>query len=472
MAASENQGSERLHQMASSAGIYCRISEDKVGAGLGVERQRQDCLAIIERKGWKVFDVYTDNDISAYSGKPRPAYKRLCQDIESGLVGAVVVWHLDRLHRQPRELESFIDLVERYGVQLASVSGEHDLSTPEGRLHARILGAVARMESEHKSRRIRRQKQQRREEGLPLGGGYRAYGFERDGLTHVPHEAEVLREAGARILGGESLRSVCFTLNRRGDLTTATRGWTGRSLTRVLISPRSAGLVVMHDGRTVRAQWPAIFTDEERQELVAFFAKRKTGKHWKRRFLLSGLLRCGECGAPLVAGSPRDNRGRIYWCYPYPNRGCGHVTITASFVEPMITEAVLSVLGNVSLHPNQETLLRERDAKLRDIERDQQLLEQLAHAFADRSIGMHEWLAARQPIEARIQSVTHELNAPPDIRRVDDLATAGNPHSLWETMSVDQQRSVIGTVIDHIEVHRVGKGRYKDPQRLHPVWRA
>ena len=472
MAMSQTEAAERLQRVPVSVGVYCRISEDRVGAGLGVERQRQDCLAIVEQRGWNVFDVYTDNDISAYSGKPRPAYKRLCQDIESGLVGAVVVWHLDRLHRQPRELESFIDLVERHGVQLASVSGEHDLSTPEGRLHARILGAVARMESEHKSRRIRRQKEERRKHGLPLGGGHRAYGYERDGLTVVRREAEVLRDLAARLLAGESLRSLCFELNGRGELTTSGKGWCGKSLTRVLTSPRSAGLILMHDGTTVDASWPGIFSVEERAELLAFFGRRRTGKHWKRKYLLSGLMRCGECGAPLVAGSPRHDRGRIYWCYPYPNRGCGRVTITASFVEPLIRDAVLMALENARVRPNRDEALRERHDRLKDIALDQRLLEELAASYAQRAITMAEWMVARDSIETRIQSAMRDLPPEADVQRMHGVAEATDPRMLWSEMSVDQQRSLISTVIERIEIRRVGKGRYREPGRVNAIWRA
>jgi DNA invertase Pin-like site-specific DNA recombinase len=54
------------------AAIYCRISQDRAGAGLGVTRQ-EDCGAPCERRGWVVVEVYADNDVSAYSGKPRPA---------------------------------------------------------------------------------------------------------------------------------------------------------------------------------------------------------------------------------------------------------------------------------------------------------------------------------------------------------------------------------------------------------------
>lgn len=61
-------------------------------------------------RGWAVAQCFEDNDSSAYSGKPRPAYDRMLAAVEAGAVDAIVTWHNDRLHRSPKELEAFIDL--------------------------------------------------------------------------------------------------------------------------------------------------------------------------------------------------------------------------------------------------------------------------------------------------------------------------------------------------------------------------
>ena len=84
------------------AAIYTRISQDREGAGLGVERQEADCRALAERLGWTIVAVHADNDLSAYSGKPRPGYLALLADLRAGAADAVVCWHTDRLHRSPR----------------------------------------------------------------------------------------------------------------------------------------------------------------------------------------------------------------------------------------------------------------------------------------------------------------------------------------------------------------------------------
>ena len=97
--------------------------------------------------------MFCDNDASAYWRKPRPAYEAMLAAVESGRIEAIVTWHNDRLHRSPKELEVFIDLVERRRVHRAVVTGgDYDLTTPDGRLSARIVGAVARKESEDRSR--------------------------------------------------------------------------------------------------------------------------------------------------------------------------------------------------------------------------------------------------------------------------------------------------------------------------------
>src|ERR1700739_1529414 len=152
--------------MSTAAAIYVRISQDREGAGLGVQRQEADCRKLAKQLRWKVSGVYVDNDISAYSGKRRPRYEDLLADIEAGAVTGVLAWHPDRLHRSPLELEHYINISERHGVTTHSVTaGRWDLSTASGRYNARNIGNSARYESEHKGERIRAARVQQAKHG-------------------------------------------------------------------------------------------------------------------------------------------------------------------------------------------------------------------------------------------------------------------------------------------------------------------
>ena len=82
--------------------VYCRISDDREGERLGVERQRQDCLARAQREGWEVVDVFTDNDVGAStrSRKPRPAYRQVIKAAENGEVDVILSYSNSRLTRR------------------------------------------------------------------------------------------------------------------------------------------------------------------------------------------------------------------------------------------------------------------------------------------------------------------------------------------------------------------------------------
>src|SRR5689334_23039362 len=144
--------------------IYCRISLDRSGKGLGVEQQERDCRALADRLGLDVREVYIDNDVSAsgYTRKRRPEYERMLRDLEAS-PAAIVAMHPDRMYRQMAELENLVKVVERLGITIHTVhGGDVDLSTASGRTTARLVGVIAQGESERMSERRKARKQAQR----------------------------------------------------------------------------------------------------------------------------------------------------------------------------------------------------------------------------------------------------------------------------------------------------------------------
>ncbi len=316
------------------AAIYVRISRDREAEGLGVERQRADCEALAARLGWTVAATFTDDDRSAYSGKPRPAYRELLAAIDAGSVGAVLAWHPDRLHRSPRELEDFIDLIERHGAAVQTVTaGAYDLSSPTARMQARIVGNVARYESEHRSERLRRKMDELVADGQPHVGGTRPFGYRRvtgpDGrpakpvaFDVVPEEAALVLEATDAILeDGRSLRQIVTDWRARGVVSPYGKPWQPGALRKMLCSARLAGLRERHIDRDPKlrearkgevavsevAMMPAILPRARWQALRAILTDpaRRTTPGPGRVNLVSGFVVCGRCGT----GSRRPPRG-------------------------------------------------------------------------------------------------------------------------------------------------------------------
>ena len=99
------------------AAVYVRISSDRDGTALGVKRQEKDCRAICAERGWEPL-LFADNDLSAADPKiTRPAYEEMLEAVAAGAVVAVVAWDLDRLTRQPGELEHFLTIADRAGLR-------------------------------------------------------------------------------------------------------------------------------------------------------------------------------------------------------------------------------------------------------------------------------------------------------------------------------------------------------------------
>src|SRR5207244_10259727 len=106
-------------------------------------------------------------------------------------------------------------------------SGDLDLSTSNGRAMARITAALGQLEAEETSERGKRQKRQAREKGK-WNGGRRPFGYELasgGGLTLVPEEAALIKEATARIIAGESLNRISSDWGDRHIKTVSGAGW-------------------------------------------------------------------------------------------------------------------------------------------------------------------------------------------------------------------------------------------------------
>jgi DNA invertase Pin-like site-specific DNA recombinase len=459
------------------AGVYVRISEDREGAGLGVKRQEADCRALAAQVGWGVADVYVDNDLSAYSGKPRPAYRRLLEDLGAGRIDAVLAWHADRLHRAPAELEEFIRICDSRGVEVRTVkAGELDLGTASGRMVARILGDVARHESEHKSERIRRKHLELAEAGKVVGGGTRPFGFEADRLTVRESEAELIREAARRVLAGDSLRGICADWNRRAVVTSTGGPWRQQVLRRLLMSGRIAGWREHRGVLVAPAVWPAIVDRATVDRLRARLGdpSRRTAGPEARRYLLSGgLLRCGPCGRPLRA-RPRVDHMRRYVCPSGPGYGgCGGIAIVAEPLEDLVVERVLDVLDSPVVEAQAQRLVEgTADVVVETLGADVRALEELAlDYYRDRLISRDEYLVARASLEGRIESARRQLAESTGGRVLESVR--GVARTRWPEVGFDQRRAILAAMIESITIGagRRGFNRF-DPGRLAIAWRA
>lgn len=444
------------------AAIYTRISKDHEGRRLGVQRQRQDCEQKAKTLGWKIAGTYEDNDRSASNGKRRPEYERLLEDIEARAIDAVVCWDLDRLHRRPLELEHFIDLADRHAVALASVGGDVDLATDNGRMFARIKGAVARAESERNAARQRRQKQQRAESGAPPSGR-RAFGYSKDGTEIVEDEAEEIRKAAAAVLAGASIHSVERDLNARGVKTSTGAAWRNMEVRKILKNPRYAALRTYKGDIIGPGSWPEIIDEDTFYALRAVLNspdRQKPGP--PRRYLLSGVARCAVCDGRLfgVSGTYRCESRR-------------HISRASTPVDDFIEQVIIERLSR----PDTAELFARDDrsdeiARLREEEMALRArLDGLSEAFAAGEIDRRQLVAGTKRINTRLEQLSSDLATAVNVPGIADVVTADDVAAVWGALDIDRKRAILD-VLMAIKVNPPGPGsRTFRPETVEIEWR-
>ena len=458
------------------AAIYTRISADQTGRGLGVARQLSDCEALAERLGWNVSKRFSDNDISAYSGKTRPGFEAMLEAMKDGEVDALLCWHTDRLYRNMKDLERVIEIADANRVEIRTVQGGTlDLSTSAGRMVARILGSVARQESEHSSERRKRANAQKAASGQ-WTSARRPFGYTTTGEPQEP-EATAVRNAVRDVLAGKSVRAVAREWNAAGLATTGKAAqWRSPMVRRVLMNPRYAALVV-HQGKIVGpGDWTALIDEDTHHGIVAYLndPSRSNKAGFERLYQGSGIYRCGVCGEPLTGWKPSGNKGRAYICPSWHVRRQGEALdnyVTAIIIGRLaqpdaaaLCNALQSADGvDVGALHTQKAALQAR-------------MDDLAGLFAEGSINAAQLKRGTAELSNALDSCDQELAATtqgnPVAGFLGTVASSDQLEQRWTEISPDIRSQVIDQLIT-VTINKSPQGlRRFAPEYVEIEWRA
>lgn len=455
--------------MGITAAVYLRISQDRDGAGLGVERQREACVQVCEARGWAPM-IYTENDTSASGSKPRPVYQQMLEDIKAGRVQALVVWDLDRLTRRPIELEHIIALADRTGLLMASVDREIDLATPGGRMFARVKGAFARGEMDQKSQRQKAANEQRMKAGK-ISSPIPAFGYNKDQSIN-PDLVPIVREMYRRFNSGASLLSIRDWLNHAGVRTSLGNKWGSASIKAMLRNPRYCGLrgaQRMRPGRQYRDQYYEIvgpgtwepIVDQETWETAVRILRdpsRRTTPGGQVRHLLSGIARC-YCGERVYVGAAARKSG------PVPLLICPRGQHMARVMAP-IEELVVAVLHRYLSDPAHAALWTrpagpavDVPALVVEVEEARARVASLAKDYGAGLFTRSEYLDARESARQVMARCEAELAAATSSSPAGRLVASGVPVAqAWAEMDLAQRRALLADTL-RVVVHPGQMGR-------------
>ncbi len=351
--------------------IYARYSSD-LQSPTSIDDQLQLCRAYADRRGWIVVATYHDAALSGFGVEQRPGYQQLVAAASMTPVGfeTIVVEDLSRLTRDTGELLRLYHRLRLRGIDIVGVSDGIASGQQGGKVHLTVKGLVNELYLDGLRDKTHRGLTGCATRGLSAGGrifGYQTVPVEtaRRGTKHTaparfeinPVEAAIVERIFRDYATGQSMQTIAFALNREGVHFPAQatqrgphrRGWAVSSVRVILRNEKYAGIWVWNKRRFIKdpdtgrrralprpaEEWirqehpelriidPSLW--EAVQQRLAFVEKTygvgpgrppRGGAHVAYSpYLLSGVLRCGCCGARMVAQTTTRKKGTEVYRY-------------------------------------------------------------------------------------------------------------------------------------------------------------
>ena len=146
--------------------IYARVSTDQQRTGL--EAQLLANKSYCDQKGIRNFVIFADENVSG-AKVSRPSLDELMCEVRKGKVETVIVYSFSRMARSTRHLLDVLAEFNDRGINFISISENVDTNTAMGRAMFTIISAIAQLERELISERVKNGLKNAREKGKQIG---------------------------------------------------------------------------------------------------------------------------------------------------------------------------------------------------------------------------------------------------------------------------------------------------------------
>ncbi len=349
--------------------IYARVStQEQADEGFSIESQIDVISKSIIQNGDIVYDIYIDRGISGKAMDNRPELQRMLSDAKHSRFDEVIVWKVNRLGRNHLELLKIVQQLERYNVDFRSHTEPFDTTTPTGKLMFSMIASIGQFERETIVENVKAGMKQRASQGLFNGGRMLGYYSEKvaderikSKLVIIPEEADIVRMIFDMYINGFGFKKISNKINDFGFRTINGNLFSIYAVRDIVMNPTYAGFI-RYNNRTknrknndaesahiYKGQHDPIITEEIWNQAQAIMQSRAHGprKVHKGVFLLTGLLKCPECGSSMVAGRSTHKRNgkkvmyHYYQCSRYKNYGrnaCKPNSIRQEYAEKYVVD--------------------------------------------------------------------------------------------------------------------------------------
>jgi DNA invertase Pin-like site-specific DNA recombinase len=481
--------------------VWVLLARESTDRERQLDHQLVDLRARVAEIGGRIDREIPENDSSAFKRRRvqlpdgtygyrvvRPEWEKVLTALRRGECNALMVPDIDRAMRDPRTLEDLIDTVEMYGVYVASLTGNIDLTTDAGINSARSLVNQRNQESRNTARRVVDGKRRVAMAGGKHGGPLRPYGWRKDREHINKREAGHIRREVPRILAGVSPLTLAKEWNKRGIPTVTGAVWRSATIRNMYLSPRMCGWVLYRgeilygtDGKPARGQWEPILTEDERNAVVAKWGRRAgqpkarlgaIGRGYRTIYLLSPFVRCGKCGARMTGAIQRNRQGELeehYRCPAKGQGGCGGVGRKAEPVNTYIKALVIAEQQKVEFRKIEDLQPWQKSQELTGLQKrinDQQRNFEMGNISAERHFPA---LARMEAAEGELKRERRQYEGRQQAQR----RTVANLAEEWNKsdFTMEQKQTAIAQTLTAVIIKPAGKGHRFHPDQIVPVFR-
>lgn len=400
-------------------------------------------------KDYNEFEYYIDG---GYSGKDlnRPAINKLIEDCKNHKINAVFVFKLDRISRNQRDTLYLIEEVfNKYNVSFISMRENFDTSSPFGKAMIGVLSVFAQLERETILERTRIGLKKRAEAGLWRGGGKIPFPYKYDKntgtLVPIPEQVKLLHKMISLYINGKSFNTIGKIIGMDESMVE----------TRIL-SITNTGKVP-YKNELFKGQHKAVVSDELYKEILKV-NKIRSREKYKRHYLLSGKIYCGQCMAKYRY--QKWGKRLIIYCYSQqkskpkyikdPN--CNNKKWNTYEIEDIVLKELFKMNLDINLFKKTFNIenVNINDELYKKLEEIKKQINNLLNFIATGIIidETNKKIAKLEKEKYEIEKILSEKK-----NNQSNCHTITNLEMIWFDMEFDEQRRIIEHLIDKIIIN-------------------
>jgi site-specific DNA recombinase len=454
-----------------------RVSKERDGmTSPDVQRHAIDTYAAANRIS--IIDYVEGIDESGSRAKSAwwPKLTAALDRIEAGDADDILVWKYSRTARNRLKWNVALDRIDTLGGMIVSVTEPIESNTASGKFARGMLGEMNAYHADLIGEGWKETLDRRVRNGLP-GTGRPRFGYRWEpgsDYTVDPAVAATVREMYARSLAGHGMASIARWLNSEGHRTRNGLEWQVMGVTRYMDRGFAAGFIwskgVLHEGAHEAIIPTPVWN--------AYIKRRATTPRFPSGGvrMLSGLLKCGSCGAPMMANTTRRGSSGSYGCARSPRGGhCPRpVSISRHIAERLLCEWVAKLCidaGTLRAAGERElerwvTSIEDRAAISRLIQRAEERLARITILYADDKLSDAAYKSAAGSLNADLAALKVRLNNAAPLPKPDLLDRVPRLVEGWADRDPESQNRIAKQLVARIVVQ---PGR--DVKRVHIVAR-